>query len=156
MVMIPSSQPHWAVIVIAVIGAVLGCLNTWMVFQRDRVRLKVIPKSYVTTAGAYGLCVDVVNLGALPVTVISVEFTLAGAGGKRLHIKPDPAIGSGLPQRMEPRTAWTAYCHPGVELRPEFAIVRHAVVVTACGRQFHGHSPALASVVRAAQSKANS
>jgi hypothetical protein len=83
------------------IGTFLGVLNTWRAFERDRIRLVIIPKVYLTTDSgtlaaerfneqfetdpiwkafhtqAKDLCIEVVNRGFLPVTIREVGFITA-------------------------------------------------------------------------------
>src|ERR1039458_5149721 len=67
-------------LVFGVTGAVLGILNTWRAFDRDRVRLRVSPIWFFRNDGVqtvHTLGVDVTNLSFFPVTVTSVGFTLS-------------------------------------------------------------------------------
>ena len=62
-------------LVFGVTGAVLGILNTWRAFDRDRVRLRVSPIWFFRNDGVqtvHTLGVDVTNLSFFPVTVTSV------------------------------------------------------------------------------------
>jgi hypothetical protein len=61
---------------VALLGAGLGVLNYWRTVTRDRVHLRVIPRSYITSLGESGICIEVVNVGYLPVTLTQIGFDL--------------------------------------------------------------------------------
>jgi hypothetical protein len=132
---------------IAILGAALGVINLWRAFDRDRVNVKVIPKGYVTSHGTSGICIEVVNLGFIPVTVSQVGFTLPTTREWYAH----RSLLEGLPKRLEPRTAFTAYLTAGEEKHPAFGAVGRAFVQTQCGRVFHGKSASLRSHIKAAR-----
>ena len=121
---------------IALLGALLGLVNLWRQVSRDRVNLRILPQNYFTSAGLDGLCFDVVNLGFTPVTVVQVGVRLQG---KKNFCVP----GCDLPKRLEPRAAFTVYWPPVAAENPCLAGSRRAFVQTACGKTFHGKSPAL-------------
>jgi bacterioferritin-associated ferredoxin len=53
---------------VAIVGAVLGILNTWKAYDRDRPKLRVIPKHAIPVGAAdprLTFCIEVVNLSAL-------------------------------------------------------------------------------------------
>lgn len=131
----------------AMVGAVLGVFNLWKLFERDRIRVKVVPKSYITTFGASGVCIEVINLSYFSVTVSSVGFAVRGGGRWFTH----RSLFENLPQRLESRAAFTAYLVAGVEKHEGFALVRSAVVKTACGCRFCGSSASLRSYIKAAR-----
>src|SRR5678815_1261184 len=67
----------------AVVGAVLGIINTWHGLNQRRVKLKVLPKvAYpISHSGEFGPemgCIEVTNLSTFPVTVRDVGFTIDG------------------------------------------------------------------------------
>ena len=101
---------------IALVGATLGILNTWRAFDRDRIRLRVTPRRYLCRAtgggDTWGWCVEVINIGYLPVTLSDVSFALRGDeqfmfGAMRFD------QGEQLPIRLEARTSVIAYLGPG-------------------------------------------
>ena len=79
-------------IAIAVVGAVLGIINTWQALDQRRVRLRVVPKmAYPFVGGEFGEtmgCIEVVNLSAFPVRISEIGFTIDGdpRKNKRLAI----------------------------------------------------------------------
>lgn len=58
----------WATLAIAVVGAVLGLINTWRTLSSDRVRLRV--RIRVTLTTLHRPAIELVNLSTFPVTVI--------------------------------------------------------------------------------------
>jgi hypothetical protein len=140
--------PEWITFGIAVIGAVLGIINTWKSLDRDRVRLNVIPTLGFTSHGETLLCVEVVNLGHLPVTVQQIGFLMRGTS-EWLYSPPKFLHGERLPYRLEPRASFTAH-YGNLEGEPRLNTVTKAFAKTACGRTFKGTSKALQSFVRSA------
>jgi len=132
---------------IAVLGAVLGVLNFWRSVDRDRVFLKVVPSCYFTSHGERGVCVDVINLGFIPVTVNRIGFDLTG--GEVYISLLNYMGGESLPKRLEPRTSFTFYFPPVTFQDPKLARALHASARTACGKIFTGNSPALRSEIAA-------
>jgi hypothetical protein len=60
---------------LAGVGAALGVVNTWTTVRSKRVRLRVTPQ-WSLASGWSGLSIEVINLGAFPVTVTEIGFTL--------------------------------------------------------------------------------
>jgi hypothetical protein len=138
---------------IALLGAVLGVLNLWRAFDRDRIRLKVIPQSYIHTNGFAGLCVEVVNLSYIPVTLKQIGFRVQHQEKFIQSIEYQMSDAARLPHRLEPRAACVVYYPPGVEDAELFRHVTSAYSKTACGRIFTGTSPALGGYVKKAKHK---
>jgi hypothetical protein len=135
---------------IAVLGAVLGLINTWHAIVKDRVKLRVVP-AWAFGAFAEGrdsISVEVVNLGMIPVTIAEVGFKLRGAKDQRL-VQPDAFLiqGGSLPYRLEPRTAVTVVFIPTFLADKRFAEVDLAYARTQCGRVLTGTSGALRQIV---------
>lgn len=89
-------------------GAVLGILNTWRAFDRDRVRLTVRPVWLMFEDRDPGVGMVVTNLSYFPVTVTGLGFTVRGHRDERLTFIPSDIRGCRLPERMEARTSFTA------------------------------------------------
>lgn len=126
---------------LALLGAVLGILNTWRAFDRDRIRLRVTPSRYISggATGGDGWCVTVVNLSYLPVTLAEISFKLPG-NRKWIHPRMRLSDGVQLPVRLEARTSVTAYFPDGMFEEPGAADAQCAQARTACGRWFTGSS----------------
>lgn len=147
---------------IAVVGAVTGILalvfnflNTWRAFDRDQVKLKVIPKIGISYHPALGgqslLCIEVINNGYVPVTLSRVVFPVPDGSKTELHFVPSQLTDKPLPVRLEARESITIYAPAGFEISPEFAKVSMARAYTSCGRIFDGTSPALEGLVTKAK-----
>lgn len=153
-----AAIPEGITFAIAIVGAVLGILNTWRAFDRDRIRVRVRPKNFLTDTGAQGMCFEIVNSGYLPVTITQVGITLRLRPKQELVFIPRTINGGSLPQRLEPRTHVTLILPPGTEKDPMLGKGLRAYACTACGRTFYGNSPALQGrikEVRAALQAAN-
>jgi len=119
---------------IALLGAVLGVLNTWRAFSNDRVRLRVRGAYIMRTDGVEGMSVEVVNLSVFPVTITAMGATMRDGRGKHWQFLGlfFPG-GEALPHRLEPRTALTALLIPSA---PELDVMQASealYVSTACG-----------------------
>lgn len=71
---------------IALLGAVLGVINTVIAYRRGAVRWKVIPRMQMGKHGALELFIDLVNTGRVPVSVEKVCL----AGGVKLQTRSEP------------------------------------------------------------------
>lgn len=118
---------------IAVLGAVLGVLNTWRTFSNDRVRLRVREHGMATTDGDRGIGIEIVNLSTFPVIISTMGLHLT-AGARHIQlVEPFFLLGGKLPYRLEPRAACTAFQPIGALPEDVWTIVKHAYVTTACG-----------------------
>jgi hypothetical protein len=112
---------------LAVIGAVLGVINTVHALWKDRVRLKVTLCWWIGESSK-GLGVEVVNLSGFEITISQLYIPLPR---KEKFVTSEFFLD--LPKRLEPRAAYTfragesAFQHPGCPKRGRVA------VVTACG-----------------------
>ncbi|MGH6627626.1 MAG: hypothetical protein ACRECD_13995 [Burkholderiaceae bacterium] len=128
---------------IAVLGAVLGLMNTWRNWSADRLRLRVNVSMAVLADGSQALCVEALNLSSFPVTVTHFGFTLLGSDS-HMQFMPIFPRGESLPVRLESRTSCTALCAPWAHKEAKFAGVDCAYVNTACGNQIKGGGAFLA------------
>jgi len=135
---------------IALLGAVLGVLNTWRNFDRDRVKLIIKPAHSILVGGAEHLwpgidfCIEVVNLSAFPVTVQEIGFENRDMNKRAVVVRSLTVDGGSLPRRLETREAVSLYFRkPGADERH---LVKHAYAKTACGSKFTGTSPALKQI----------
>ena len=135
---------------IALFGAGLGVLNYWRAHTRDVVRLKVIPKRYYAMPqGPNGLCVDVINIGFLPVTISSVRIKIDGKD--ELTLLHDFKTGNPIARRLDSRAAFTAYFSPDTLHEERLREAKHVVVITACECRFTGTSSAFRSYIAEAR-----
>jgi len=139
---------------VALLGAVLGVLNSWHAISRDQVKLRVVPRMAFGVGPGVDprsrLCIEVVNLSGFAVTVDQVGFAIRGSEVVLAPLVPILLDGGPFPRRLESRTAFTVFFEPGTEKEPGFGHVRCAVARTECGTTVEGSSPMLRSVVAAA------
>ncbi len=137
---------------IAVVGAVLGIINTWKSIDRDRLKLKVIPKRAIPVGELMNphitLCIEVINLSTFPVTINEIGVLFHKTDERGVIINPIIADGEKFPRRLEPRMSFTAYADPTAFLsEPNFKI-KCAYAKTDCGNQITGNSPALKGLAK--------
>lgn len=139
---------------IAVLGAVLGVLNTWRNIDRDRVKLQVIPKQAIPVGNMPDkrtrLCIDVTNFSTFPLTITEVGVLYFGTKERGAIFNPIIIDGGGFPRKLEPRTSFSAYLHPEALERVNGKRVKCAYAKTDCGVTVKGSSPALKQMVNAA------
>jgi hypothetical protein len=142
-----AAIPEGVTLGIAITGAILGILNTWRTFDRDRLRVRVVPVWLISERGSEGMGIEIINLSYLPVTISHIGFTVRWS---REHLPVlDGILGGGrLPQRLEPRTRFTALVAMRTVEHPTFARVHRAYATTACGCRFTGSSQALRGQIR--------
>ena len=131
---------------VALVGAVLGVMNTWRNMNQDRLRLVVKPTQAYFDNGSHQLCIDVMNLSTFPVTLTHYGFFMHGTS-RHMQFIPDFPRGESLPIRLEPRTSVTAFLRHGATEVDGFASVRSAYVLTACGNTIEATSNALDAFV---------
>ncbi len=130
---------------LAVLGAVLGILNTWHSFDQRRVRLRVEP-SYAIPVSSDGkhlppmFMIQAMNLSAFPVTVAEFGFEV-GRRHAPVIIFQTLEERDRLPVRLDVHDAISFYFETG----PMLALPRigKAYVRTATGEYYRGSSPAL-------------
>ena len=152
-----------------VVGTILGIINTWKQFDRDKVKLRVVPKVYsrneivglITTAelrdGQHPfskamnrtdeVCIEVTNLSTFPVTVREIGFFLSDSDERYALMHPFFVDQKPLPRRMEPRTTFVAFAPPNDESKMHFHRLKSAYASTDCGVIFRGKSNALTALV---------
>ena len=132
---------------IAVLGAVLGIMNTWRSIDRDRVKLKVVPKQ-ATPMNQYGigqstLCIDVTNFSTFPIVINEVGLLYQGTSKRGAIINPIVIDGGSFPRKLEPRTSITVYTHPEALNDHHGYMIKGAYAKTDCGVMKKGNSKAL-------------
>lgn len=132
---------------IAVLGAVLGVINTWIGLDKSRVKLKVVPAHAIPLGGTDArlqFCLTITNLSAFAVTIDDAGLLYKQSSNRGSLIKPVFGDGGGWPRRLEPRSSVTLYAH-----RPEpdgTHPIRTAYARTACGVTITGNSAALRQI----------
>ncbi len=129
---------------IALLGAVLGIMNTWQAISSGRVRLRVRPAYAIGSNGQTLFSIEIVNLSNFPVTASEVGFTM---NGNSIH-KPRAAVispiildGGSWPRRLEAREAVSVYFDPRY-LAGSGRKIGRAYARTACGEVGYGMSEA--------------
>jgi hypothetical protein len=155
-------------LVIAVLGAVLGIVNSLRLWWRDRLHVKVIPKLYAPIGGAdfrwpehneaflkqYSIesprfCIEVQNRGANPVTIETVGFLKRRAKSILAINNPIIKDGGKYPRRLEPHSSFVVFTHyTPLELKKKFGAPYCAFAETGSGLKFQGTSPVLKDVER--------
>lgn len=132
---------------IAVLGAVLGVINTWIGLDKSRVKLRVAPAHALPVGGAdprLRFSLTITNLSAFAVTIdeAGVLYTQSTARGSLTQ--PVLADGGTWPRRLEPRSSVTLYSHrPGPN---DGRRIKAAYARTSCGVTKTGNSPALRQI----------
>jgi hypothetical protein len=133
-------------LVFGLLRAILGVMNTWKAFDRDRIRLRVKPVFFIRTDGVVqmgGYRLVITNLSFFPITVKQVGFITKDPNVLSSFFRP---IDCTLPQRMEARSAFTASIpEPDGE---SFLGIRAAYADTACGKRFTGSCEEFLSELR--------
>jgi hypothetical protein len=154
---------------LGLLGSVLGVMNTWRTFAKDRVKLRVVPRLAFTLAHgtataarldtpqvrdllskrvAYRLSIEAVNLSSFPIVISEVGF-----GRTRHHRQTYPPEVVGLPEktfptRLEPREAVQFLAPVGTDLDPKVTTNDRAYVETDCGVVWYGKSPAFSAYLK--------
>ena len=125
---------------VALLGAVLGVMNTWNAMNQRRVRMRVRPLFVSHMDGQpFGCSIEVINTSTFPLTVEEVGF-ISGRG-RLVVTSPIFMDGKGLPRRLEPRESMSAMFGPREFGVPDRTL-GDAYARTACGCLFRGNSPA--------------
>ena len=76
---------------VAVLGAVLGIINTWRMLDASRVKLRVGPGHLIPVGGvnpSLDFYISVTNLSTFPVTIREVGISYRGTGERAVFISP--------------------------------------------------------------------
>ncbi|MBI1802942.1 MAG: hypothetical protein HY033_11260 [Ignavibacteriae bacterium] len=143
---------------IAVLGAVLGVINTWNAIERDKVKLRVVPKLAVPIGlpdNRTRLCIEVTNLSAFAVTISDVGLLFKGTKNRGTLVQPMLFDGGSFPRRLDARSSFTVYFSPEATQEDNFLTTRCAYAKTDCGVQATGTSGALKQMVHEARKAHN-
>lgn len=134
---------------VAVLGAVLGIINTWRGLDQTRIKLIVIPKHAIPIGSVdpnITFCIEVTNLSYFALTVSEVGFFYKGTDNRGAVTRPYLLDGGNWPRRLEPRSSVTVYCqNPSSR---EGHAIKFAYAKTECGYTKMGMSPALKQIMR--------
>lgn len=135
---------------IAVLGAVLGVINTWHALDRTRVKLRVRPKHAFPVGGfdsRLTFCIEITNLSAFAVTVEEAGVLYKGSNSRDAYTQPVLIDGGAWPRRLESRSSVTVY---GQSPEPHLGhALKCAYARTACGVVRKGTSPAFKQLANA-------
>jgi len=132
---------------IAVLGAVLGIINTWHGLDNDRVKLKVVPAHAIPFGAIDSIlkfCIGITNLSAFPVTVSDAGVFFKWTTNRGSIVNPVFADGGCLPRRLEPRSSVTVYSQ--VPKNKDGHKIKCAYAKTECGVVAKGNSGALKQI----------
>jgi hypothetical protein len=138
-----------ATLAIAVLGAVLGVINTWHNLDKARVKLRVRPAHAVPlgeTDPNLTFCVEVRNLSAFAVTISEVGVLFRGTMDRGAVLQPVTPDGGQWPRRLEPRTSVTVYSHSPTSRNGHK--LKCAYAKTQCGYTKTGTTPAFRQIAR--------
>jgi hypothetical protein len=133
---------------IALLGAVLGVINTWFTVDRSRVKLKVLPAHCIPFGGldpSLQFTIAVTNLSEFAVTIVEVGVFYKGTKKRSVIAAPILLDGGNWPRRLESRSSVSVYMK-----RPVFIQgfkVKCVYAKTECGHVKKGNSPALRQIV---------
>jgi hypothetical protein len=135
---------------IALLGAVLGILNTWQSIEASRMKLKVVP-GHLIPVGVLAepkvdFYIEVTNLSAFPVTIKEVGILYSGTDKRGAFISPVLPDGGPWPRRLEPRTSVSIFGRAPDRTAPGGHPIRCAYADTECGIRKRGTSPALKQI----------
>lgn len=119
------------------LGAVLGIMNTWKAYIRDRPRIKV--KVIDVRDGRRSLIgIQATNLSPFPITVFQIGFqVLPSVDGEPRHILPVHEItGDPLPVRLESRTTYATAIRPDAAKAIRIKTPIRAFIKTGCDITF--------------------
>jgi len=134
---------------VAVLGAVLGIINTWQNLDRSRLKLRVVPKHAIPVGGAdrrLTFCIEVTNLSMFPLTICDVGVFYRGTEHRGCIIQPILLDGGPWPRRLESRSSVTVYCGKPTSIAGQR--IRCAYAKTECGHTQTGSSPALKQIAK--------
>lgn len=139
-------------LVIAVIGAVLGIINTIYRFSKDKIRLKVRPQIMASVGDPTrqeGIIINVVNLSSFPITINYIG--LKCMKGRYLECGLNPQ--NRLPYRLESKGNYVGIIAESIKQIKDLHLVKRAYVITACGKKFYGNSKRLKEEIQKAKKR---
>lgn len=129
---------------IAILGAVLGLINTWHAIDKKRVKIRVRPKHAIPVGAVdprITFCIEITNLSEFAITVDEVGVFYNGTDNRGAYTNPILIDGKSWPRRLEPRSSVTVYGQPP-EPKSGHSL-KCAYARTECGVTRTGTSPAL-------------
>lgn len=137
---------------IAVLGAVLGIINTWHGLDKSRVKLKLKPAHAIPFGGAdpnIKFCIEITNLSSFPVTIYDAGVFFKGTEKRGCIVNPVFTDHGSWPRRLEPRSSITVYSQ--IPKSTEGYKIKCAYAKTQCGVIVKGNSNALKQIANEQQ-----
>lgn len=132
---------------VAVLGAVLGVINTWRLVDSSRVKLRVVPVHVIIPHDpTLRFGIEVINLSAFAVTVCDVGVMFRGSSERGTYLLPTTSDNGPWPRRLEPRS--TVSLRMDRPTAPPGHPIKCAFAMTACGVTKRGTSKALKQIAR--------
>lgn len=128
---------------IAVLGAVLGVINTWHAIDKKRVKIRVRPKHAIPVGGidpCITFCIEITNLSEFAVTIEEAGVFYKGTDSRGAYTPPLLIDGKSWPRRLESRSSVTVYGQPPKPKQGH--ALKCAYARTECGVTRTGTSPA--------------
>ena len=128
---------------IAVLGAVLGLINTWQAIDKKRVKIRVRPKHAMpvgATDSRITFCIEITNLSEFAITIDEAGVFFKGTDSRGAYAPPLLIDGKPWPRRLQPRSSVTVYGQPP-QRKPGHPL-KCAYARTECGITRTGTSPA--------------
>jgi hypothetical protein len=123
------------------VGTVLGALNTWKEYDRDRLKIRVTPVWIISAdSQMFGICI--VNLSNYAVTINDVGFTHKN-GKDRYSVQAYIINGGSLPRKVESRESITVVVDNTILTKKYLLNIDRAYASTQCGNCIKGTSPCL-------------
>jgi len=135
---------------LASVGAVLGVLNAWRAFDRDRPKLRVSFSHAIPVGGAdprIRYSIEVINLSSFALTITEVGVLLKRTKKRGAVVRPVVLDGGEWPRRLEPRSAVSELLLSHA-FEKETNDIRCVYAMTSCGSVFKGQSQALKQVAK--------
>lgn len=135
---------------IAVVGAILGIINTVYAINKDRVRLKVCPV-FGYTFGAPHLKeqyigVEIINLSMFPVSINQAGFMLENTTQRAVILRPLTTQGAiYLPYKLPSREKITLYADYD-SIMEDPILIKYAYCETECAILAKGKSKAIEQI----------
>lgn len=132
---------------IALVGAVLGIINTWQGLDKARIKLKVTPAHAIPYGGideSLRFCIEITNLSAFPVTISDAGVFFHGTTKRGAIVSPVFSDHGHWPRRLEPRSSITVYSQ--IPRSSTGHKIKCAYAKTQCGHTQTGSSPALKQI----------
>ena len=132
---------------IAIIGALLGVVNTWNSVSntKPKMRVRFLANYSTPDIRLSGYSIEVVNLSSFSLTIQEVGLSMSPFWKRdieRLLLTSNSRMGDQMPCRLEPREQGNFYFQGEISGQSPKKITA-AYAKTSCGLYFRGHTPVL-------------